>query len=297
MLDRNTPPRWALVTGASSGIGLAFAERLAGDGFNVILVARRRERLEALAQRLQRDCAITAKVLSADLADAIQLRQVEETVAAQPSLDLLINNAAFGIPGNFLTLDPDRVEELVRVSVIALTRLTRAALPGMVARRRGAVINVSSTLAFSSSTPRPRSPRAVYVASKAYINAFTEALQHEVAPQGVKLQVLCPGLVQTEFHAAEGSDFPDRGYPLMQARAVVDASLAGLSLEEVICIPALAGTELLSQHAALQREILKQTLGDTRPRATGFRAGRIRPARNETDVRCDLCGGTVIRSA
>ena len=101
------------------------------------------------------------------------------------------------------------------------------------------------------------------MAGKAYINAFTEALQYEVAGHGVKLQVLCPGLLPTEFHAAEGSAFPDKGYPLMEARAAVDASLAGLRFGEVICIPALADTGLLSQYQAVQRELLKQTLGDT----------------------------------
>jgi uncharacterized protein len=239
----------ALITGASSGIGLAFAERLTRDGYDLILVARDEARLNALAERLSAAHGVTAEALPADLAQPGPLRAVEARLAADPALELLVNNAGFGAYMPFTSLDPDVAEELIRVQVVAVTRLTRAALPGMIERGHGAVINVSSMLAFSGAMPAPRLPkRAVYAGSKAFINTFTMLLSDELQGTGVRLQALCPGIVATEFHQRQGID--DARFPpelLMSAADVVAASLTGLRLGEVVCAPSLADTALLAE--------------------------------------------------
>ena len=156
----------ALVTGASSGIGAAFAERLARDRYDLILVARRRERLDALAERLRENQSVTVDVIQADLTRPDELLVVEKRITAEPALSMLVNNAGFGGYMPFTSLEPDRAEELIRLQVLAVTRLTRAALPGMIARDRGTVINISSRLAFSASMPSPPLPRrATYAAT------------------------------------------------------------------------------------------------------------------------------------
>ena len=239
----------ALVTGASSGIGAAFAERLAQDGYDLIMVARRRDRLEALAGQLQASHKADIEVLVADLSQPDALHEVEKRIAGDTSLEILVNNAGFGGYMPFVELDPDKAEELINLQVLAVTRLSRAALPGMMARGRGSIINVSSRLAFSGSMGSSQLPkRATYAGTKSFINTFTQLLQSELEGTGVQLQALCPGLVQTEFHEQVGID-PNR-YPaaiVMKPEDVVEASLAGLKLGEVICVPALEDPGLLAQ--------------------------------------------------
>ena len=251
----------ALVTGASSGIGAAFAERLAHDQYDLILVARRRDRLEALAQQLQHDHSVTVDVLDADLTQPAGVRAVEQRLATEPAVSLLVNNAGFGGYMPFVELDPDRAEELIRLQVVAVTRLTRAALPGMIARGQGAVINVSSRLAFSATLPSPPLPRrATYAATKAYINTFTQILADELTGTGVRVQALCPGVVQTEFHQQVGIN--PAQYPaalVMTPADVVAASLAGLERGEVVCVPALADPGLLAQVDESQRRLFEQS--------------------------------------
>ena len=239
----------ALVTGASSGIGAAFAARLAQDGYDLIVVARRRERLEGLAQELEKKHSGKVEVLPADLSRPDSLRAVEKRIAEEPALELLVNNAGFGGYMPFVELDPDRAEELVNLQVLAVTRLTRAALPGMIERGHGSIINVSSRLAFSASLGSSQlAKRATYAATKAYINTFTQLLSGELEGTGVQVQALCPGVVLTEFHTRMGMD-PNRFPPAIVSRPedIVAASLAGLKLGEVICVPAL------DDPAALQR--------------------------------------------
>ena len=239
----------ALVTGASSGIGAAFAERLARDKYNLIIVARRIGRLESLAKLLQEQYKVSVEVLSADLSNPHHIKTVEQRINHESALELLVNNAGFGAYQPFVNLDPNRADELIRLQVTAVTRLTRAALPQMIARGKGSIINVSSRLAFSGSLSAPSLPkRAVYVGTKAYINAFTQILYSELAGTGVRVQALCPGVVKTEFHELMGVD-PSRIPPsmVMKAEDVVQASLAGLKMGEVICIPALEEPKLLDQ--------------------------------------------------
>ncbi len=253
-------PSGALVTGASSGIGSAFAERLAKDGYDLIIVARRRDRLEELAKRLQESYKASVDVLVADLGKADSLRAVEKRIA-ESDLELLINNAGFGGYMPFVELDPDKAEELINVKVLAVTRLTRAALPGMLQRGRGSIINVSSRLAFSAPLGSAQLPkRATYAGVNAYINAFTELLQSELDGTGVQMQALCPGVVATEFHTHVGTDasrFP--AAIVMQPEDLVSASLAGLKLGEVICIPALEDTNVLAQLQEDQQKLFESS--------------------------------------
>ena len=229
----------ALVTGASAGIGQAYAERLARDGRNVIVVARRRDRLEDLARRLKKSTGVEVTVLAADLTQPGDLHTVEQAIAEHPTLDLVVNSAGFGGYKPFADLPPDEAEELIRLHIVALTRLTRAALPGMIARKQGAIVNIASLLAFSASVPAPPMPfRAVYAGAKSYIVTFSEIVAAEVKASGVQVQALCPGIVATEFHDVRGlkSDGLPHG---MSPEDVVEGSLAGLRLGDVICVPQL----------------------------------------------------------
>ncbi len=225
----------ALVTGASSGIGAVYADRLAGQGYDVLLVARRKDRLEELARNIAEKHKVHAEALAVDLADPAGLRAVEERISAAKDLAILVNNAGFGIRGAFYESDRDRQEEMHRVHIIATMRLTHAALPGMMARRRGCIVNVSSSAAFAQSPWN-----TTYSATKTWMNAFTEALWLELQTRRVPIQVqaLCPGFTVTEFHDVMGVDrsiVPNSWW--MTAEAVVDASLRGLARNQLIVVP------------------------------------------------------------
>jgi len=220
----------ALVTGASSGIGAVFARRLARDGYGLVLVARRRDRLEQLARELG-----GAEVLAADLTLDGELRLVEERIALAPELELLVNNAGFGTAGRFFESAVESQDRMHRLHVMATMRLTHAALRGMVARGKGALINVSSVAGFG------QSPGSVsYCATKAWINSFTEGLRLELRSMGspVQVQALCPGFTLSEFHDTMHVDrnrIP--GWLWLKAEDVVDASLAGLAQGKLFVVP------------------------------------------------------------
>jgi uncharacterized protein len=227
--------RLALVTGASSGIGEAFAERLAADGWDLVLVARRRDRLEQVAARVTAAHGVSAGVLDVDLADGVQLEALCAEAAELP-LAMLVNNAALAHYKPFASLPAEEAQELVELNVLAPVMLTRAVLPGMVARGDGAVINVASLLAFSGSWDKPYLPkRAVYAASKAFLLSFTQVLAGELRGSGVRAQVVCPGVVRSEFHSRQGVDMSE--VPKMEPASVVAASLADLERGVVVSIP------------------------------------------------------------
>ncbi len=186
------PRRSALVTGASAGIGAAFAEALAREQYDLVLVARRADRLEELAKRLRDARGVAIEVLAADLTDGAGLARVVARVEEGPP-DLLVNNAGHGSFGNFAELDIDREVGEIQLNVVALVRLTRAALPGMIRRGHGAIINVSSMAGF-----QPMPFNATYGATKAFVNSFTEALHEELRGTGVRVQALCPGFTRTD---------------------------------------------------------------------------------------------------
>ena len=219
----------ALVTGASSGIGHAFARQLASAGRDLVVVARDEERLRALASECP---GVDVEVLPADLADQAQLATVEARVASD-DVDLLVNNAGFGTTGRFWELPVEEEAREIAVNVTALTRLTAAALPGMVARRDGAVLNVASIAAFS-----PTPGTATYGGTKAFVLSFTQALREELRGTGVKALVLCPGLTKTEFQERAGYEATGVAGRLWQtADEVADAALSALERDAGICTP------------------------------------------------------------
>jgi short-subunit dehydrogenase len=245
----------ALVTGASSGIGAALAERLAHDGNDLVIVARRRERLEALARRLEGETGVRVEVLPADLTDPQQLRAVEDRVDADPHVDLLVNNAGFGGYGPFAELEPDFADRLVGVHVRAPVRLARAALPGMVSRGHGAIVNIASLLALSGPLQVRMSGRATYAGAKSFLLTFTQALAQELKGTGVHAMVCLPGMVETEFHGVRRGDAPAPP-TMMTAADVAEAIVVGLELGEVICVPGLEDVHLFDQLRDTQQATL-----------------------------------------
>jgi len=226
----------ALITGASSGLGAEFARQLATRGHDLILVARRRDRLAALAEELSGRHGITAEPLTADLADPAGIAQVAAYIAGLPRLDLLVNNAGFGIGGAFAEADVAGQADMLHVHMMAPMRLSHAALPGMIARRSGGIINVASVAAFVA-LPGD----ANYCATKAYLVTFSQALAMETRRYGVRVQALRPGFTVTEFHDhTDRVGFDRNASPRFlwgPASAVVTASLRGLERGQVICVP------------------------------------------------------------
>jgi uncharacterized protein len=247
---------FGFVTGASSGIGEAFACQLAADGWDLAITARRGDRLRTLAERLTDEHGVQVQTCAADLTDPGELAALERMIAAAEP-DLLVNNAGFAGYREFCEVDPKVVSGLVAVHVMAVTRLARAAVPAMVARGSGAIINVASALAFSGSLPpQPLPYRAVYAAAKAFQVTFTQALAGELAGTGVQVQACCPGLVDTEFHALAGRDLPAAPLPVMWPDEVVSAALAGLRLGEVVCVPGLSDPSMIDTVNQGQQELL-----------------------------------------
>jgi uncharacterized protein len=236
----------ALVTGASSGIGLAYATRLASMGYSVILVARRRDRLESLASELTATYGVKATALPADLTTEGGVSLVEQAIVATEDLAMLVNNAGVGIAGPFARGDINRHLNMIQLHVQAVVRLTRAALPGMLARRRGAVVNVSSLMAYY-----PLYGSSTYAGTKCYLRAFTEALHQELVNTGLRAQSLCPGFVRTELQGV--ADIASLNIPdllWMTPEAVVDGSLRDLQHDRVISVPGL-GYRLLATVAGM----------------------------------------------
>jgi len=246
----------ALVTGASAGIGLSFAERLASDGHDLIIVARRRERLEAVAQRLSKEHGANVNVLPADLGTSAGIEAVAG-LAVEAPLDVIINNAGFGAYRRFVELDPAVADELLSVHVRAVMQVTRAALPGMLARGRGGIVNVASLLSLSGTVASGEILpfRAVYAGAKAFLLAFTQLLAGELASTPVRVQVCLPGLVKTEFHDVQGFDTSQLP-PRMLPEDVVQASLKALAEGEVVCIPALEDPAAFQKIGDAQRAVL-----------------------------------------
>lgn len=226
----------ALITGASSGIGAAFARELAARGHDLLLVARRREPLQTLADELQTRHSVSIEVLPADLADEAGVAQVEARVAETGAFGMLVNNAGFGVEGKFFEVDFDRLLDMIHVHVLASVRLCRAALPGMIAQGSGGIVNVASLAAF---LPLPGS--LTYSATKAYLLVFSRGLQVELLGTGVRVQALCPGFTVTGFHASPGvvsiGGFRVPRWMWMEADRVVTASLEALERGQVVCVP------------------------------------------------------------
>ena len=226
--------RLALVTGASSGIGEAFARRLAERGDDLVLVARNGGRLHALADELKGHYGTATEVIAADLTDPDQLVIVEKRLGDdQHPVDILVNNAGFGTSGDFATLPIEGEVNELDLNIAALVRLSHAALGSMIERRSGAILNVASVAAFQ---PAPRS--ATYAATKAFVLSFSESLHEEVKGAGIKVSCLCPGFTHSNFHARADIDKEIVPGPLwLTADAVARAGIAGLDRNVAVVVP------------------------------------------------------------
>lgn len=221
----------ALITGASAGIGREFARQLTGRAGALILVARRLERLEELRDELtKRDPNLNILIRAVDLSQASEVEELCSWIEREKiAVDFLINNAGLGDRGTFATSDPQRVQEMMAVNVVALTALTRALLPAMIEKKRGAILNVSSSAGFL-----PIKKLAVYAATKSYVTSFSEALRAEVQGSGIAVTALCPGPVHTEFGqvARRSSSKPERSGPEFAHVSVEEAVRVGLQAVE-----------------------------------------------------------------
>ncbi len=224
-------PDTALVTGATAGIGAAFARRLAADGYDVVLVARGEARLREVADELTERYGRAAAPLVADLSTV----EGAERVAARVTegVDLLVNNAGMSLNRSFLRTSVEDEERLLAVNVHAVLRLTHAALPGMVERGRGAVVNVSSVSSFGAVMPG-----STYPASKAWVTGFSEAMALAVARYGVRVMALCPGYTRTEFHERQGIDMTKTpNWLWLSPDQVVHAALHDLARGRLVSVP------------------------------------------------------------
>jgi short-subunit dehydrogenase len=229
----------ALVTGATSGIGRAYAERLAADGYDLVIVGRREDRL---AQFADAHPEVKIRTVAADLASNEGIARVAEICATEP-LTLLVNNAGVAHYMALAELPADKAAEVVNVKVLAPTMLARAAVAGMQARGTGTIINVAGMIAFGGPAPHSQPRRAVYGGALAYLVAMSQTLSAELEGTGVTVQVVCPGVVATEFHERQGLDLSS--VPRMSADDVVTASFRGLELGETVCAPGVEDSSLL----------------------------------------------------
>ena len=236
----------ALITGASTGIGAIYADRLARRGHDLILVARNKQRLASLARRLTNETGRKVETVEADLTSAADLRRVEDILKTNAGISVLVNNAGVGASAPLVASDVDKMEDMIRLNVTALTRLTYAAVPGFVARGNGTIINISSVVAIA-----PEVLNGVYGGSKAFVLAFSQSLVHELAGKGIRVQAVLPGATATEFWDVAGT--PVHQLPaqiVMSADDLVDAALAGLDLGETVTIPSLPDKKEWDRHEA-----------------------------------------------
>lgn len=222
-----------LITGASSGIGAVYADRFAKRGHDLVLVARDKGRLEAVASRLRAETGVKVDVLLADLAEHVDLARVEKRLREDESIGILVNNAGIAAPGNFASSDIDVVDRLIRVNVTAVTRLTAAVVPRFLARGHGAIINIASVLGLA-----PEVSLGAYNASKAYVLSLSQGLQGELGSQGVYVQAVLPAATRTEIWERSERDV-NKLQGVMEVAELVDAALIGFDRREPVTIPPL----------------------------------------------------------
>lgn len=258
-MNHQTRP-FALVTGASSGIGAVYADRLARRGYDLILVARREDRLKTLAKQIGAATGAAVETVVADLGERSSLKRVEEILRSNGSISLLVNNAGTAAVTPLLNSNVNAMSAMIDLNVNALMRLSYAAAPGFVQRGGGTIINIASIVAVG-----PEVLNGVYGATKSFVVAFSQSLKHELTDKGIQVQVVLPGATATDLWANAG--MPVENLPkeiVMQTEAMVDAALAGLDLGEFVTVPALA--DIQQWHAFEQgRQALIPLLSGSKP--------------------------------
>ena len=242
----------ALVTGASSGIGAIYADRLARRGYDLILVARSQQRLDALARRLASETGRNVETVTADLGNRADLGRLERLLRTDTRITALVNNAGVGAVAPLLASDVEKMDDMISLNVTALTRLTYAAVPGLVARGGGTIINIGSVVGIG-----PEILNGVYGGTKAFVLAFSQSLHHELADKNVRVQAVLPGATATDFWDVAGrpvSDLP--GEIVMRADDMVDAALAGFDQGELVTIPALPDAADWHAYEAARQKLL-----------------------------------------
>ena len=242
----------ALITGASSGIGAAFARRFANDGYDLILIGRRENLLEKLCKELAEEKGINADYMLIDLGNENELQLAEARIKNNPDLEILVNNAGVGGErGAFHKVAIESHVNMVQVHNIATLKLTHAVIPGLLAKGKGAIINVSSLASFLPSLS------VMYSATKVFLNYFSESLDFSLRDKGIKIQALCPGFTITDFHKkmGYGTDHPVYKRKFMTAEKVVEASLKALKRGKVYCVPGFRNKFLVFLARNLPRKL------------------------------------------
>ncbi|MGV8925516.1 MAG: SDR family NAD(P)-dependent oxidoreductase [Ewingella sp.] len=240
----------ALITGASSGIGATYADRLAKRGYDLVLVARDSKRMETLAASLRDAFGVSIDILPADLTNHADLLRVEEYLRSHPAISLLVNNAGASLPGGFETSDADAIDHLIRLNVTSVARLSRVALEGLLHHKNGAIINISSVMALA-----PELNAAVYSATKAFVLTFSQTLQCELAQSGLYVQAVLPAATRTEIWERSGRSLDDLP-GLMEVDDLVDAALIGFDRKEKITIPPLQDATQWEDFETARRNML-----------------------------------------
>lgn len=249
----------ALITGASSGIGAIYADRLARRGYDLILVARNRDRLNTLANRITNETRRVVEVLDADLGDQRSLAKVEAKLQEDASITLLVNNAGIGTHTPLLQSNVEQMTRMIDLNVTALMRLSYAALPGMVTRGHGGIINISSIVSIA-----PEILNGVYGGSKAFVTAFSQSLYHELSGQGIQVQAVLPGATATEFWEVGGLPLEHLDPAIvMTADQLVDSALTDYDRGELISIPSLHDIEQWRTYEASRRAMSAQLSSNT----------------------------------
>ncbi len=241
----------AVVTGASSGIGKVYADRLAARGYDLMLVARRGDRLQAVADDLKQNYEICVETVIADLGDPDDLQRLAERIGNDKNVTMLVNNAGIAVAAPTVRTSSEDIERLISINNTALARLSLAVLPGFAARNHGTLINIGSVQSFYS-----RSASTTYSGTKAFVMLFTSGLQQEFAATGVRIQLVLPAGTATEIWELAGVD-PKIMNPamIMSAEDCVDAALAGLDLGEAVTLPSLEDEQLWAEFDALREKM------------------------------------------
>jgi len=244
----------ALITGASTGIGAVYADRLAKRSYDLILVARNEARLKALAARLMSETGRSVTALAADLSDKPGLAKVESILRDDQTITMLVNNAGVASVAPLLNASVEKMDDIIALNITALTRLTYAAAPAFVSRGAGTIINVASVVGIS-----PETLNGVYGASKAYVLALSYSLQHELAAKGVRIQAVLPGATATEIWDKAGLPLKDLPASIvMSPEDMVDAALVGLDQGELVTIPGLHDGDEWTRFEATRRALSKR---------------------------------------